>query len=107
MSNVVAKCTKCGIEKELNGFPKVGGKGGLSSWCRACHSARNKALKAQLEKSNLEFYETDPIGLLENELKKINLEIDKKKIIKEKISTLSNLYLKYQVINKELKNDFQ
>lgn len=69
MSNVVAKCTKCGIEKELNGFPKVGGKGGLSSWCRACHSARNKALKAQLEKSNLEFYETDPIGLLENELK--------------------------------------
>ncbi len=30
-------CTKCGQEKPAESFPKSGGKGALSCWCRNCH----------------------------------------------------------------------
>ena len=61
-------------------------------------------LQKFIESNNQLINKFKELDILENELKKINLEIDKKKIIKKKILTLSNLYLKYQVINKELKD---
>jgi transcriptional regulator with XRE-family HTH domain len=36
------QCTKCKQEKSLVDFPKSGGKGRLSSWCRSCHSSKYK-----------------------------------------------------------------
>lgn len=35
-------CSKCKAEKPDSNFPKSGGKGRLSSWCRLCHSERNR-----------------------------------------------------------------
>ena len=66
-------CTKCKKSKAVEDFPKSGGGGKLSSWCRGCHSQRAKKLKEDLAKSNLEFLSTDPIGMLEKELEKQNL----------------------------------
>ena len=34
------RCTKCDLEKDISAFPKSGGKGWLSNWCRACHHDR-------------------------------------------------------------------
>lgn len=39
-------CSKCGLLLALSDFPKSGGKGGHSSWCRACHHARYATKKA-------------------------------------------------------------
>ena len=66
-------CTKCKKSQANKNFPKSGGGGKLSSWCRGCHSQRAKGLKEDLAKSNLEFLSTDPIGMLEKELNKQNL----------------------------------
>ena len=41
------KCSKCGIEKTADSFPKSGVKGGLSSWCRECHHERYKLRKRE------------------------------------------------------------
>jgi|GEM_PF-1576287 len=35
-------CSKCKAEKAKTEFPKSGGKGRLSYWCRSCHSERNR-----------------------------------------------------------------
>jgi transcriptional regulator with XRE-family HTH domain len=46
------KCTRCKKEKALFDFPKSGGNGKLSSWCRPCHSndavARRKRKQASV-----------------------------------------------------------
>lgn len=69
------KCTKCNKIKELSAFPKSGGNGKISSWCRACHSQRATDLRRALAKSNLEFFETNPVELVKQELDKQNLTI--------------------------------
>ena len=61
-------CTKCGEFRDESLFPKSGGNDRLSSWCRYCHSKRNRDLKKQLEDSNLEFFKSDPIGLIKRKL---------------------------------------
>lgn len=61
-------CTKCKTNQSKSSFPKTGGKGNLSSWCRGCHSQRSKQLKEALAKSNLEFLETNPIELIQKTL---------------------------------------
>ena len=66
-------CAKCNEIKEESNFPKSGGNGKLSSWCRACHSQRAKDLKVKLEESNLKFYQTNPLGIIKKELEKQNL----------------------------------
>lgn len=59
------KCTKCGVEQELTAFPRSGGKGGLSSWCRQCHHARYAQNRAALEAANLSSAPVDAMGDLD------------------------------------------
>lgn len=60
------KCTKCGVEKDQAAFPKSStGKGGLSSWCRQCHSDRYAEKRAKLEESNMASASVDPIADLD------------------------------------------
>lgn len=59
------ECSKCKQSKPLSDFPKSGGKGDLSSWCRACHHARYLANKQKLAAQNLEAAAFDPLAELE------------------------------------------
>ena len=68
-------CTKCGEFRDESLFPKSGGNDKLSSWCRCCHSKRNRDLKKQLGDSNLEFFKSDPIGLIKRKLDEKNLSM--------------------------------
>lgn len=63
-------CSKCGIEKDFSEFPKSGGKGGLSSWCKECHSKRyfkNKE-RAINEIFSSKFNVMDDLGKAKEEL---------------------------------------
>lgn len=57
------KCSKCGIEKAADSFPKSGGKGGLSSWCRECHHERYR-LKKQAAAQKAIANRIDPMSMI-------------------------------------------
>ena len=42
-------CSKCKVEQPLSSFPKSGGNGKLSSWCRGCHHARYAEKKSAIQ----------------------------------------------------------
>lgn len=51
--DIMKICTKCGVEQDVSAFPKSGGNGQLSSWCRQCHHQRYKANREKIETENL------------------------------------------------------
>lgn len=59
------KCTKCGVEQEMAAFPKSGGKGGHSSWCRSCHHNRYAENRSRFESENIARADFDPIDVLD------------------------------------------
>ena len=56
-------------------FPKSGGSGKLSSWCRQCHSDRAQVLRMALEQSNLEFFKSDPIEKIESTIRERGITV--------------------------------
>lgn len=66
-------CSKCGMGKHLDQFPKSGGKGKLSSWCRACHHERYRENKQKLREINLLNAKFDPIAEIEKVKKGKNI----------------------------------
>lgn len=66
-------CTKCEKPQANKNFPRSGGKGALSSWCRGCHSERAIKIKNDTAKRNLGFLSSNPINMLEKELERQNL----------------------------------
>lgn len=46
-------CSKCKVEQPLSAFPKSGGGGKISSWCRGCHHARYAEKKAAARKGEM------------------------------------------------------
>lgn len=56
-------CSKCSIQKPLKDFPKSGGNGGLSSWCRSCHHDRYRKNKETLREKE-KALDNNPIEIL-------------------------------------------
>ena len=54
-------CTKCLNEQPLDQFPKSGGQGKLSSWCRGCHHDRYAKNRKALDESLMSSVPLDPI----------------------------------------------
>lgn len=58
-------CSKCCASQPLANFPKSGGKGALSSWCRACHHARYASRRAERDKEAADsIADVDPMQVL-------------------------------------------
>lgn len=53
------RCTKCDLEKDISAFPKSGGKGGFSNWCRACH--HDRYLENKRSSEQVSYPSIDPI----------------------------------------------
>ncbi len=68
-------CSKCSKEWPVSMFPKSGGSGKLSSWCRQCHSDRAQVLRMALEQSNLEFFKSDPIEKIESTIRERGITV--------------------------------
>lgn len=71
-------CSKCGVERTISAFPKSGGKGQLSSWCRECHHQRYRVNREELEFLNMKS-QVDPIA----DIKKV---LDEKQVSIRKLS---------------------
>lgn len=53
------RCSRCGIEKELDAFAKAHrGKDGLNGWCKFCHKAYRIKHKEQIAARGKEYYKT-------------------------------------------------
>ena len=68
-------CSKCKIDQPVEAFPKSGGRGGLSAWCRGCHHSRYKEKKASSNAEAMSKATTDPISDIEREMKAKGISI--------------------------------